>query len=88
VSNLPSALYRSGVDAQWSPRLGPLESSAHFNDLARLPAQVRAHPTCLLWINLNPKLANVATRAQLRRVVDVDEVAHDGPLTLYMLRDK
>jgi hypothetical protein len=88
LSNLPSALYRSRVDAQWAPRVGPLNSSATFPDLARLPAQVTGHETCLLWIDLPPEPADVIPLATLRTVVDVHRVAADGALTFYELRAK
>ena len=87
-SNLPNALYGSGVLAQWSPRNTGLESTDPVTDIPRLERDVTRHQYCLVWIDLQPKYGHLATLAQLREHFSLVKLAHDGPVTTYRIDAK
>ena len=82
-SNLPNALYEAGVEADWSPRLTGLESTDPVDDLARLHADVGRRRHCLIWIDLEPTYGHLATLERLRHEFHLEQVAHDGKVSLY-----
>ena len=85
-SNLPNALYGSGIDAQWSPRNTGLESNDKVDDLPVLEREVDDGEFCLVWIDLEPRYGHLATLAQLEREFSLVELAHDGPVTTYRIK--
>jgi len=87
-SNLPNALYGSGVDAVWSPRNTGLESNDRVDDIAELEADVDDGEYCLVWIDLEPNYGHLATLAQLREHVTLEELAHDGVVTTYRIEPR
>ncbi|MEZ5321142.1 MAG: glycosyltransferase family 39 protein [Microthrixaceae bacterium] len=82
-SNLPNALYGSGVEAQWSPRRTGLESDDKVDDLARLDRHLANGPYCLVWIDLPPRYGHLVSLSALRHRYRLDEVSHDRALTVY-----
>ena len=89
-SNLPNALYGSGVDAQWSPRETGLESNDVVSDLPDLERALDAGDGefCLVWMDLEPTYGNLATLDELKARFDLVELAHDGDVTTYRIEPK
>jgi hypothetical protein len=87
-SNLPNALYGSGVLAQWSPRNTGLESTDQVDDIPKLEADVTKHDYCLVWIDLEPNYGHLAKRNELRQHFSLVELAHDGVVTTYRFEAK
>ncbi len=89
-SNLPNALYGSGVDAQWSPRNTGLESNDEVDDLPELEADLARgdEDHCLIWIDLQPNYGHLATLDQLSDRFRLRELAHDEPVTLYQIESR
>lgn len=83
LSNLPNALYGTGIHPTWTPRLSEQQSPDPLPDLAEFPASVRATPTCVLWIDERPELANLVPLAELQRVASFTRIAGDDEVSLY-----
>lgn len=87
-SNLPNALYESGVLAQWSPRNTGLESTDPVDDIERLERDVGRRDHCLVWIDLEPNYGHLASLEELRDRFSLVELADDGPVTTYRIEPK
>lgn len=87
-SNLPNALYGSGVNPQWSPRLTGLESPDPVDDLDRLERDLPDHDHCLIWLDLTPRYGHLATLDQLRERFDLVQLAHDGDVTVFEIEER
>ena len=83
-SNLPNALYPR-LEATWSPRRTEQESTEPSDDLDRLAPTLADHPTCLVWIDEQPRYGHLWTRDELRDRIGLRELAHDGDVTVYQL---
>jgi hypothetical protein len=81
-SNLPSALYPV-LEAGWSPRRTYFESTATTDDLDRLRERLDEQPSCLVWIDEEPFMANLWTREQLAETVALVPLAESGSVAVY-----
>jgi 4-amino-4-deoxy-L-arabinose transferase-like glycosyltransferase len=85
-SNLPNALYpRISTDLDWSPRRTALESNERVDDLERLVPKLGTSPTCLVWIDEQPRYGHLWTRAQLQRRLGLQQLAQHGDVTVYLM---
>jgi hypothetical protein len=83
-SNLPSALYPV-IEAQWSPRRTYFESTTTTDDLEQLEARLGDEESCLVWIDEEPRMANLWTREQLAESLDLVPLAESGAVAVYRL---
>ncbi len=83
-SNLPNALYPR-LESRWSPMRTQLESTERTDDLDRLVPTLAEHPTCLVWIDEQPRYGHLWTRDQLRRRVQLEQLAQHGDVTVYRM---
>ncbi|MFZ4517303.1 MAG: hypothetical protein ACOYOP_02875 [Microthrixaceae bacterium] len=84
VSNLPNALYPE-LEARWSPRRTGLESDEGVDDLEELLPTLAARRTCLVWVDEEPRYGHLWSLQQLRDRVDLQQVARDGDVTVYVM---
>lgn len=82
LSNLPNALYPT-MESEWSPRRTGLESNDPVDDLDRLVPTLARTPTCLVWVDEQPRYGHLWTRDQLRRRVELEPLAADGDVSVY-----
>lgn len=89
-SNLPNALYGSGVNPQWSPRETGLESPDPVDDLDRLDEALAdgRHSYCLVWVDLAPVYGHLATLEELDERYDLDPLASDGDVAVFEIRGR
>lgn len=88
ASNLPNAFYKGGLEPEWSPFETGLESDDPSDDievLVRELAEPDAEERCLVWVDLQPRWGHLASRATLRKHVDLVELASDGAVTTYRI---
>lgn len=84
VSNLPNALYGSGVDARWSWRHTGLESNDVVDDLDQLIAGTEAGTRyCLVWISLDPTYGHLVTLDELGDLVTLRPLASGTHVDVY-----
>ncbi len=84
VSNLPNALYPV-EEPDWSPRRTGLESNQQVDDLEELIPTLDDTPTCLVWIDLQPRYGHLWTLSQLRDRVELQPLASDGEVSVYRM---
>ncbi|UDY34634.1 hypothetical protein [Dermatobacter hominis] len=84
VSNLPNALYPV-EEPEWSPRRTGLESDQRVDDLEELVPTLDSTPTCLVWIDLQPRYGHLWTLSQLRDRVELQPLATDGEVSVYRM---
>jgi len=82
LSNLPNALYPV-EQSEWSPRRTGLESNEAVDDLDELVPTLTETPTCLVWIDEQPRYGHLWTLAQLRDRVTLEPLAADGHVAVY-----
>jgi hypothetical protein len=83
-SNLPNALYPR-VEATWSPRRTGLESNERVDDLERLEPTLATRPTCLVWIDEEPRYGHLWPLARLKAELDLQQLAKSGDVTVYRM---
>ena len=83
-SNLPNGLYPA-VEAKWSPRRTGLESNEQVDDLERLEPTLATRPTCLVWIDAEPRYGHLWPLAQLKAELDLQQLATSGDVTVYRM---
>ncbi|HRW43146.1 MAG TPA: hypothetical protein P5193_16450, partial [Microthrixaceae bacterium] len=77
-----NALYPT-MESEWSPRRTGLESNDPVDDLDRLVPTLARTPTCLVWVDEQPRYGHLWTRDQLRRRVELAALAADGDVSVY-----
>jgi hypothetical protein len=81
-SNLPSALYPE-LEAQWSPRRTYFESTATTDDVDVLQDRLHDRPSCLIWIDEEPRMANLWTLDQLAESFELVPLAESDDVAVY-----
>ncbi|MFM7062515.1 MAG: hypothetical protein ACKO04_03340 [Actinomycetes bacterium] len=81
-SNLPNGLYPA-VEARWSPRRTGLESNEQVDDLEELEPTLARTPTCLVWIDEDPRYGHLWPLSRLSTELELQELARSGNVTVY-----
>lgn len=82
ISNLPNALYPV-EQPEWSPRRTGLESDETVDDLDELLPTLASTPTCLVWVDEQPRYGHLWTLAELREHLTLEPLATDGDVAVY-----
>lgn len=83
-SNLPNGLYPA-VEAKWSPRRTGLESDERVKDLEQLEPTLDEQPTCLVWIDEEPRYGHLWSLARLKDELELQQLATSGDVTVYRM---
>ncbi len=81
-SNLPNGLYPA-VEARWSPRRTGLESNERVDDLEELEPTLASTPTCLVWIDQEPRYGHLWPLDRLSSELELQQLARSGDVTVY-----
>ncbi|MFM7067960.1 MAG: ArnT family glycosyltransferase, partial [Actinomycetes bacterium] len=76
-SNLPNALYPR-VEAAWSPRRTGLESNAPVDDLRTIGQRLGQAPSCLIWIDQDPRYGHLWSLQKLSATYQLELLARRG----------
>jgi len=86
-SNLPNGLYPR-LEAKWSPRRTGLESNEQTGELKRIIGTLDQTPSCLVWIDEEPRYGHLWTLSQLQQRLDLQQLSTSKNVTVYRMRPK
>lgn len=87
-SNNAGDLYRSGFEAELSPRTVEYKSSQRTHQLEDLTRRVeRGEVACLVWVEYTDDVENYSPK-QIAEVLDLERLASADDVTVYLLRPR